>query len=271
MNTQPQPHTHDSVSAVPAWHPKLTVSRLLVIALTIGLGTAKAITAYRGETIAPVTIEWITSTLRYLVMSTLELSHNPKPAWLFQYDTLDVVWSLAKTLSFQPPIYETEEITVELLVKPRHAPITLYRLMVSLSALGFGLLKAALSYLGKTLEPTTVDWILGVVVTIGWVLLCFSKSLYCLGLYERILHTCGVAIWITTYTIGLLSSLLWTYLWSLMFYEVILGENSSHKTDDPMKDFLVRVVVTGWLPLVALLTIGQSWPGTSWTDQRKNS
>ncbi|KAH6907465.1 hypothetical protein BKA70DRAFT_356835 [Coprinopsis sp. MPI-PUGE-AT-0042] len=216
------------------WHPKLTVSRLLVISSTVGLGIAKATAAYRGETIAPVTIEWITTTLVfliYLVLSVVELNHRPRPAWLFQRDTLDIVWMFARKLSFRPPVYETRETTAELLVTPRHPPITLYRLLVTFTALRFGLLKAAFSYLGKTTEPTTLDWLLGVVVTTG---------LYYLGLYERssrhvlssifeqdyreeFLHAGSFVVWTANYTMGLLLSFGWIYLWSLTFYEGILG------------------------------------------------
>ncbi|KAH6907494.1 hypothetical protein BKA70DRAFT_1400948, partial [Coprinopsis sp. MPI-PUGE-AT-0042] len=245
-----------------AWHPKLTVSRLLVITLTIGLGTAKAVTSYRGETIASITIEWVTTTLvflLFLVLSILESERHPKPAWLFQHDTLEMVWALARKMSIEPPVYETEELTVELLVKPRHPPITLYRLMVTLSALGLGLLKAALSYLGNTTDPTTLDWILGVVVTTG---------LYCLGLYERSsrqvlpaifepryekqLSTVGLT---ATYTVGLAFSSGWTYLWYFIFRDSIIDKESSLESSDPTSAFIARMAVVLLVPLLALIPI----------------
>jgi hypothetical protein len=49
------------------WHPKLTVYRLLIICLTAGSGLAKAILAYRGETTAPITIEWVFGVVVLLV------------------------------------------------------------------------------------------------------------------------------------------------------------------------------------------------------------
>ena len=41
------------------WHPKLTVARLLIVVSTLGLGTAKAITSFHGDTIAPIALEWV--------------------------------------------------------------------------------------------------------------------------------------------------------------------------------------------------------------------
>jgi len=41
------------------WHPKLTGFRLLVIFLTVGLGTAKAITTLHGQIWTSVTLEWM--------------------------------------------------------------------------------------------------------------------------------------------------------------------------------------------------------------------
>jgi hypothetical protein len=52
---------------IPRWHPKISVSRLFVLVSTLGLGTAKAVMAYRGDTIAPVTIEWITTIVLFLM------------------------------------------------------------------------------------------------------------------------------------------------------------------------------------------------------------
>jgi hypothetical protein len=51
----------------PAWHPKLTLYRLLMIFSTIGLGTAKAVTSYLNLTHASITLEWILSVVLFLV------------------------------------------------------------------------------------------------------------------------------------------------------------------------------------------------------------
>lgn len=49
----------DPLALVTSWHPKLSIYRLLVLLSTIGFGTAKAILTYRGETLAPITLEWL--------------------------------------------------------------------------------------------------------------------------------------------------------------------------------------------------------------------
>ena len=51
----------------PAWHPKLTLYRLLVIFFTVGLGAAKAATSYLNLTYASITLEWILSVVVFLV------------------------------------------------------------------------------------------------------------------------------------------------------------------------------------------------------------
>ena len=45
--------------------------------------------------------------------------------------------------------------------------VTGYRLLVSLLTLIFGMSKAVLSYQGQSTAPTTVDWVFGVLVTLG--------------------------------------------------------------------------------------------------------
>jgi hypothetical protein len=58
---------NDALDIVSSWHPKLTGARLFVIFATIGLGTAKAATSYRGDTIAPVTIEWVMTIVVFMM------------------------------------------------------------------------------------------------------------------------------------------------------------------------------------------------------------
>jgi hypothetical protein len=50
----------------PAWHPKLTLYRLLVIFFTIGLGSAKAVTSYLNLTYASITLDWILGVVVFL-------------------------------------------------------------------------------------------------------------------------------------------------------------------------------------------------------------
>ena len=59
---------------------------------------------------------------------------------------------------------------VEPFIKAKHAPITGYRLLVSVSAVSFGLAKATLSYRNaKVIVPSAVEWVYGVVVTLRYV------------------------------------------------------------------------------------------------------
>jgi hypothetical protein len=51
----------------PAWHPKLTLYRLLVIFSTVGLGSAKVATSFLKLTYASITLEWILSVVVFLM------------------------------------------------------------------------------------------------------------------------------------------------------------------------------------------------------------
>ncbi|KAF9008426.1 hypothetical protein BDQ17DRAFT_1226699, partial [Cyathus striatus] len=56
-----------------------------------------------------------------------------------------------------------------------HPKLTVYRLLVILITLGFGVSKAVLSYQGRTIVPITLEWFFGTGVFL---------LLYWLGLYE---------------------------------------------------------------------------------------
>ena len=58
----------DGVRRIEGWHPKITPYRLLVTALTIGLGTAKAVASTSdGGSATSVTIEWVTGIVMLLL------------------------------------------------------------------------------------------------------------------------------------------------------------------------------------------------------------
>ena len=102
------------------------------------------------------------------MFSVLESKPNPAPKWLFQRDVLQIVWKLARKVSIRPPLYDTEECELVKLKSYNQAiPITPYRLMVTGLVIVLGIIKATLSYLGRSTEPTTIEWVLGVVVTLG--------------------------------------------------------------------------------------------------------
>ena len=65
-------------------------------------------------------------------------------------------------------VYDTEERSMELLLKPRQPSITGYRILVSASAVSFGITKAFLSYQGLDTAPTTVEWVYGVLITVRY-------------------------------------------------------------------------------------------------------
>lgn len=50
-----------------AWHPKLTMYRLLVILSTVGPGVAKEVTSYLNLTYDSITLEWILGVVLFLV------------------------------------------------------------------------------------------------------------------------------------------------------------------------------------------------------------
>lgn len=130
---------------------------------------------------------------RFLVLSTRESNPDATPAWLFQYDTMELVWSLSRMVLSSTPTYQSDERPTDLLVMPRHPPITAYRLLVTSCALAFGMVKAVLSYMGQSTEPVTIEWVFGVFITLGYVLRVLVLNagchtgcrLYFLGLYEN--------------------------------------------------------------------------------------
>ncbi|KIK08986.1 hypothetical protein K443DRAFT_672030 [Laccaria amethystina LaAM-08-1] len=72
-------------------HPKLTLYRILVIALTAGFGLWKAALSYRGESTAPTTLDWVYGVVVFLLLYWLGIYekyalHNMP--WLFEQDYL---------------------------------------------------------------------------------------------------------------------------------------------------------------------------------------
>lgn len=57
-----------------------------------------------------------------------------------------------------------------MLVQKPHPPITGYQLLLSVVVMTFGLAKAILAYAGKRTASTSVDWVLGVVLTLASVI-----------------------------------------------------------------------------------------------------
>ncbi|KDR78617.1 hypothetical protein GALMADRAFT_1258638 [Galerina marginata CBS 339.88] len=164
------------------WHPKITPYRLAVLAMTICLGTAKAISTQMGSVFIPTTFEWISGTVIFLMLFIISPYDSEEDApwylsWLFEPDCMDVIWHLlAICLSVPRPRYLSRQRIQTIPFNTRRPPITIYRILVSFSVLAFGILKAAFGYLGASTAATWTDWTLGVAAT---------SIFYCLGLYEK--------------------------------------------------------------------------------------
>ncbi|KAH9481040.1 hypothetical protein JR316_0005559 [Psilocybe cubensis] len=168
------------------WHPKMTPYRLVVLLTTIGLGTAKAIMAHCGNSIVSTTLEWISGVLLFLILHGLSgydsyrVRLPPQISWFFEYDCVEFAWrrlAQLRWLSIAVPEYSSDE-RLYLHMRNRYSkypPVTLYRLLVSFTAVSFGMTKAYLSYAGLNIAATWTDWLLGVAAT---------TCLYVVGLYE---------------------------------------------------------------------------------------
>jgi hypothetical protein len=100
-----------------------------------------------------------------------EVKDTAKPYWFFKADIMDGVRTLFRRFGIRIPHYDTEERTLDVLIKPKHPPVTGYRIIVTAAAISFGMTKAMLSYRGQQTAPTTVEWAYGVVVTVMCVVL----------------------------------------------------------------------------------------------------
>jgi hypothetical protein len=125
-------------------------------------------------------------------LGILETTKPHAAPWLFQNDLAPFVWKLLGQFKCPTPNYRTEERELIMLIRKPHPPMTGYRILLSVSVLIFGLIKAILTYTGKSTAPTTIDWVFAVVVTLRYVVDLLSSivdlirvwSLYWLGLYE---------------------------------------------------------------------------------------
>ncbi|KAJ2934397.1 hypothetical protein H1R20_g2702, partial [Candolleomyces eurysporus] len=163
-------------SSCKSWHPKVTAYRLTFSAVALGLGTSKALASASEGSRSPLstTIEWISGIV--VLLLEYEAKDTARPYWFFKADIMDGVRKLFRNhLGINIPQYDTEERDLDSLFKPKTLPITGYRIIVTASAISFGMTKAALAYRGFEPAPITVEWIYAVVVTLG---------MYWLGFYE---------------------------------------------------------------------------------------
>ncbi|KAF9536826.1 hypothetical protein CPC08DRAFT_676976, partial [Agrocybe pediades] len=166
------------------WHPRLTPYRLLILTTTLSLGTAKAIATQKGSSMVPTTLEWISGVVLFIVFfftgkydSHFNTSSSAPSSWswIFTVECTDFMWSFLSRFGYRRPFYSSRER--ELSSEGGEGPaVTLYRLMVSFSVLSFGIVKATLSYYGRSTSANWIDWALGTFI---------SAVFYCVGLYEN--------------------------------------------------------------------------------------
>ncbi|KDR67031.1 hypothetical protein GALMADRAFT_283687 [Galerina marginata CBS 339.88] len=202
------------------WHPKITPYRLVILTTTIGLGTAKSVVTQRGSPLLPVTLEWFTATVLFLLLFSVS-SYDcgevapPSLSWLFKPDCMNTVWRVLEAFSVPRPSYMSEEKAAIAVGPGDRPPITLYRILVCCTVASLGMSKAVLGYYGLSTAVTWTDWALAVPIT---------TFLYLLGLYEynslkalsglfavdrsNLLYSLNVGI---KRTVGVLLALGWTY------------------------------------------------------------
>lgn len=88
--------------------------------------------------------------------------------WLFQTDYGIPILKFLSKCGFPEQSYRTDEREILTLVESPRPVLTGYRLLVSSLDAGFGLNKAFLSFRGYSMDPTTADWVFGVVGTMGY-------------------------------------------------------------------------------------------------------
>jgi hypothetical protein len=73
MNLEKRPHRnvidtfHPPDNEPVRWHPKITIYRLVVLLTTVCLGVGKAITSARGVVVVPVTLEWVSGVVVFVL------------------------------------------------------------------------------------------------------------------------------------------------------------------------------------------------------------
>ncbi|KAJ3505941.1 hypothetical protein NMY22_g17410 [Coprinellus aureogranulatus] len=256
-----------------SWHPKITPYRLIVTSLTIGLGTAKAMTSTSdGGSSTSVTIEWITGIVVLLLTFFLTRYYEPKdeakPYWLFKYDVVDRI----RTLGIPIPLYDTEELPAERLIKSGTLPVSGYRILVSLCVISFGTTKALLAYRGLSSHgaPTAVEWVYGILVTV---------SLYWLGMYEASSKEVMPWLFVTDYSnevsgvvlavgfvafhlAALYAAQWWTRLWYGDVKNILNGDWPGDPNASAFEAFFIRLSMLAWLLTAIGMGVGLGVAGT---------
>ncbi|KAF8310493.1 hypothetical protein DL93DRAFT_2084497 [Clavulina sp. PMI_390] len=172
-----QPTISEDTEATPLDQPRLaiTMHRLFGSLLILAFGIPKAILGYKGKALAGNTLDWIMGVFLSLVLYWVGLFEWSRPAVLSWFFHRDILSGVERVQRLDPGeyvgyheswSYETQRVTVY---------ITGYRILTTIVILGFGVTKATLSYMGWTVVPITLEWLMGVVAAL---------ILYWMGLYE---------------------------------------------------------------------------------------
>ncbi|KDQ58459.1 hypothetical protein JAAARDRAFT_154948 [Jaapia argillacea MUCL 33604] len=254
-----------------SWHPQFTGYRALVILLTVGFGSLKAISSYTNLTIVSTAVEWIFGVVVYIGLFWLGLYETTHPSaipWLFERDYTHSVRRFVNP----PAVVTNRGGTIKYNVAESHqnrrATLTAYRILVSVLVASLGLTKASLAYQGYSAVPTTLDWISGTLLAVG---------LYWLGLYESspdnplpLLFTADYqpAIVIGVSLIGrlLLLSLLssWGYFWYWIWTHWgagLLGFEPPTFSSPTLNTLYELSFPFSWIPFVGIAELFAVVPG----------
>ena len=60
-------YDYDPTLPRPSWHPKISPYRFMVFSIPLAIGTVKAVLSQRGSTTTPITLEWISGVVIFLM------------------------------------------------------------------------------------------------------------------------------------------------------------------------------------------------------------
>ncbi|KIM40764.1 hypothetical protein M413DRAFT_28531 [Hebeloma cylindrosporum] len=262
------PPGYASADGPPAWHPKLTLYRLLVIFSIIGIGTAKAVTSCLNLAYTSITLEWILSVVLFLVLHVLgiyEDAHIRRMTWFFEVDYLDYLWDfLHRFARIHGPNYRSDEAIEGRISISNHPPMTGYRLLVTSTVLTVGMTKSGLVYWDCQTQNATLEWILELFIVTG---------LYWLGLYEassmkvypslfhvdylsKIAYSLSTGFWLSLHLMGMSLAVAWTYAFAFLAHVMYLTDVSM----PPLDPFIVHMYKAPFLTLpIAVCATGPAF------------
>ncbi|KAJ3504990.1 hypothetical protein NMY22_g17736 [Coprinellus aureogranulatus] len=259
MPTLPLPVTTTSTVA---WHPKVTVYRLLLTFTTIKLATLKA---WYPPSLA---VDWFAGTVLFLLcffLSYLDGREDAGPSWLFQADLMRIVRLVIRTLfGFKIPHYNTAENRAERrLGSCKHPALTGYRLMVICATIYFGTSKTGFSFRSNETAAKMFEWVFAALVSI---------MLYWLGLYEystkpiRLFFEVNCAPFVALGTLILggwalaWTLLFWFWNWYLAEFACIMRDLQELWAYDAYSGIVERIALTIFrLYLSLMIALGLPW------------